>query len=610
MIKMSTAEAKQLMRSICQTDKAWNLANRSFTNKEWEVFPGVVNTDPRLLQFLENLSKDLKSLSWGKINEDGVFEGAPLDRDPMDLKTVPGLKRFPLDFGIVDDISYLEDNDKPDQNFLRILKELMSITHEKRLRTYGRFSRGSNIGFPYGSSDAFVKQVATKKALNNLDEILTAWKTRDLSFLNEKYGILFLTHTQIRTQIDKYGKQREIFRFGSEKGDASINPDKYVKGFSRMRTRTVCAYANVLNYVFTSVCDGLRTFREHRFSKTWKHRGPQDILKKISEVLSNSSLGDRIICTMDFGTYDRSVKHWMIRGYIDNLPINETLKEMMWYQFLCPRYCSDDGEQRYLLEANPLDISHIRWFRGITSGIWCTSDLGKTIAIALQIWALYEMGYASLGPSNTMRNFITEYLDHKFGVASLNMGDDNVFVGDRRMISQIISFLKEKGFDVQLEKGAKFIGNNFFYDGGLLRSTLGMVAYLIGCWIPERAWNDNNFRPYGIWGLKQRRSLELFGGHPLFNEVRGMEKKRFNEVFGLDLDEIERIYLKIPQHITGIRNVESEVNLTELLAKPEILHFKIDENDVPEEILDMIYYKLDEDFVEDKIQNLNMAEIY
>lgn len=597
-ITLSETKTADVLNRICLTPEAKQLSRREFKDSTLELFPGVYNWDPRYDNFLKNLSTDIGKIEFGGVNDLGVFEGPPLDRDPKDLRTRAGALMLPLDFPSaqrVGDITATQNDEK----LARYTTRVMEVTHKKRLPSYGKFNNESSSGFPLNAHSALFKKEMTKKNMSRIEDIKKKFSSKKFEALCNDHGILFLGHTQIRTQVDKYDKVRKYTPFGNINQLKLDYPSVMTKDLKRMRTRSVMAYSNGWNYILSVLIDGMRAYRDHRFSKTWKHRGGDDIVAKIEEFAKERDIDVRKLSffSMDFSKYDSTIPYAVAEAYVKGLGLDPIFEEMTLRLLTCPRFSSGDGvSRRPLLDGDPFVYEDMFLYRGLTSGISFTSDMGKTVAIAFQIMGLVDAGLIPgvHSEKELTDEIIEKYLDHKLVIGSLNSGDDNVAMShDHKILMKWLEQLKSYDiFEIEIEKGTRFLGFCIYWDSNsVLRATLGPISYLSGCWQHERDIHAK-MRPFAVFGLKQRRDKDLYGGHPLFDLIREIECVNFERCFGENMLKLEKNNLVSPP-------VKGNLDIALLRIKPELLYYTTIGDKLTDAQLEEFCFRFSDDICEE-----------
>lgn len=568
-------ERGEKIRKFAKTSDALKTFNRKFDAKRVEIYPGFFSDDPRLPFILKDLS-EFKLVSGSRTKYGlymGPHPGAQLDR----ARAIAGSLILPLSFS-----EKREEGSEKSSGLYKFCKMVTETIFSRRKRFYGRISKQSGVGFPFCAHSLEFKKHLMLKVLKNLGLIFDAIRKDDLTRLFE-LDVLFLSNTQIRRQTDAYNRRRDIILFESTREKPLTLHD--VRPLNAMcedlRTRVVYAMSWVPNIIGTIFGHGYREFMDEQYAATFKHRGPLDVSAKIQKAFDE--LGDDFYAaSLDYSRYDTSMPLDAIDGFIAGFPLPEEIKKMMRLQLFAPHFCSNDGRGKRLCDGDPLDITTFTFYRGLPSGVWFTSSVGKIVNISFVISCLVSCGLMSTGPDGLPRKEdVIAFLQHRhlrLKVFCLNMGDDMIVMGRRDQVMRLLKTMESSGtFDVSTEDGVTFLGYSYFLDGTKVKYQLSLASYIIGELIPERSITDPVFRPYGPLGLHLREAADIYGSNVQFEEFKQFKLRVIRKHLGIELDELLLSKIEQPHHLAEIgSNLSSEQQrmISDILADPSKVLWK------------------------------------
>lgn len=563
------------IRKLVKSSEAMKTFNRTFDDKRIEIYPGFFSDDPRLPFILKELSEF--ELVRGTRSKYGLYmgphPGAQLDR----VRAIAGSLILPLSFS-----EKRREGQEKEFGLAKYVRRVTEIVLKKRLRFYGRISKQSGVGFPYCAHSLEFKKHLMLKTLHNLPIIFEAVRKKDPHRLME-HDVLFLSNTQIRRQTDAYNRRRDITLFESTKDNPiSIKDSRPLNApADELRTRVVYAMSWVPNIIGTIFGHGFREYMDEEYAATFKHRGPIDISSKIQKKFD--LIGDEFFAvSMDYSRYDTSIPLGAIEGFIQGIKVPDEIKEMMRLQLLAPHFCSNDGRGFKLCDGDPLDFSSFVFYRGLPSGVWFTSIVGKIVNVSFVIFALVSCGLMSTGQDGLpSESDIVSFLQHRhlrLKVFCLNMGDDMVIMGDKSQVLRLTKTMESLGiFDVSTEDGVTFLGYSFFLDGNKVKYQLSLASYITGELIPERSITDPVFRPYGALGLHLRESADIYGSNVQFEEFKQFKLKVLRKHLGMNLDEVLLQNMEQPRllpELNTLYSLDQQRMISDILSDPSKVLWK------------------------------------
>lgn len=616
---LPVADVLTIMDRISFSPRALSASKMIFTETAIKVDPLMHSMSSKYTEFMKELCLGLEALPKGTTDDWGVFDRDPFIGDPKDILVRAGTHSFPLDFPAVSYRGTTSSNPYVHQ-LAKTVEHLVRYACRGRLPEYGRFNKKSSSGYPMFTSDVEYKKETTEHIIDEFSDVIKAYKEKDLRTLLDDYHILFMCHTQIRDQDDAFEKTRFRTEFGHV-GPTQELPykSKDRDGMIAKRTRTVAAYANALNYVISVVLDGIRKWVELRYEKTFKHRSGDEVAKKIHEheKMIKEKFGEDFICiSQDFSRFDSTIPMEVMEGFINGLPIDDTLKSMMKDMMYVPRFACSDGEDRLLLEADPLDYENLIFYRGQTSGNSWTSIANKFIAIGFLMMAMcYENILAHTDDMLPTKSAMEDFLQQRAKVATNNNGDDGQNFGVKNMVLRMMERAKSfMIFKIEVSNVCKLNGMLFYwsYDSSnrkILKWCYSMLSYLLGCWSPEHGIDSLTHRPFPMLGRTLRRSKQVYGTNPLFDQVAYFERVAYHKVTNHDLYAIEAAHMRVPDPDNAIFKDLTHADL-ELIANPSAVFYKDLEEHVKNTILEEVTFTIDKIKAEHFVSKYTSVPLY
>lgn len=559
--------------------------NKKFSDVDIELYPGITSSSPNTWAFLSHLSESLRDKFPLSHIENGLFIGPPITTDFAELKTKAGSIR-PLPYpdhreAILTELPRdLKDN----------LRSLMSVRYRSTnwINKNASVSNNSSSGAPFFRHSAADKIQHIRYVIDRFSRFKTLCENDDHEALFKEMGLLFVSNAQVRRQNDKWiegspkiRKYKDFVSSHMDSDTSTYSRDDLLysykgspTGLASCRTRVVKAFAAPINYIMTGAIVNIRDGADHRYAFTYKHRGPDDILRKITRFGYFKGL--------DVSSFDSNVGYELAYEWCNNLPLQEWVKHQILKLFRAPFYTSENR----LANGNPLDISTFKYWGGLPSGIFSTSMMGKDIMSAVILTGLSRL----IGKLEEEK--ISNILDGNADIGFLNQGDDSVLMAkDKDFLDEWITSIQDVYFDIELENGVAFLGNLVYRDLKTkeLKVCNNLSSYFSGVYVPERSINTL-LRPYAIFGMKERR--EIYKLHPLFEEARNIERELFKYHFMVDQDFIEEKHMKKPTNF-GVQVLSSSD--IEVLTNYNKLYYKFTESEINPAIVELFSSNLPED---------------
>jgi hypothetical protein len=602
--------AKRTKRSLFKYSNAGKAYSRVFLDRPVDIFvPGGINSfSDKYLSFTSSLSMKLFDNFKSSVTPNGFFDKHAISTNFQELNTVAGVKMKPIGYALIGNEKFRRDENLADgfvkDRHRKIFEEMMSVKYDGiDSEAIGKIARTSSSGFPMFSNQLEYKHQHFIFAANNIEKIfenVMKGKHRD-NF--ENFGITGSGTANIRSQYDgfthnsitgkfdpkvRYVNNIEYALSGGELGqrfsaDKSVTIDGFTyPGKSSNRVREVNAKAAPYNNIGTAAIEGLRAYGESKYHMTWKHKGREDIESKISKY--------KLVLGLDVTNYDQSFPEWLFNEWLDNLPITDEFKAFTKMGMTAPSFYSSNGSLHDpLWTGDPFDDSFFNQYKGLPSGIFFTSMLGKDGFTFATLCAIDDI------TSDVLTN-VDKILKHEHPVYAIsNMGDDTLIHSNSQMLidklklkNETTNFGMSEYFVVDVENGLKFLGNvGYEKEDGSIGLAGDLGTYLGNMLVPERSIGSF-MREFGVYGLLERRGV--YSDNPSFEGVDELFQKEFRSHFGINFFDLLNEHLLLPSS----RNihVKSAADL-EVLLDPAKLHYKFDSSDISSDLLSTIESRMD-----------------
>lgn len=573
-------------------------------NRETEVFPEIMSTDPVYLKFCSNLVDNITKLDLQKgVLDNGFFDQLAISTNFQELNTVAGYNMTPATYAVIDNRllrSSMFLNDSFDTiRDEEIFKEFMAVRYQTHDQSQGKISRISSSVFPFFSKDIGMKAQHLTLLLKNGDHLLDLLSMGNLEEAFRKYKVLVSMVDVYRSQADSFSlvngtyqpKVREVNdieyaisggklgrRFAADKR-VYIN-GREIKGKASMRARTAFGFANPLNTVFTAGFEGYRHFSDNKFHMTYKHTDRANILNKIRKF-------DNAL-PVDVTQYDQSIPLYLIEKWIELSPFNDRAKAILNLMVNAPmlyRGVSSTASPYY--SGDPLNIEYFNQFRGLISGLFSTSSMGKDFFTFASLIML-DRCYGDV-KGNVEKILLWEHPVY----AISNMGDDTNIHSNGDIFTQWVKKQLETTkyglssyFKVDIEDGFKFLGNIGYIKDGMKYLCGDVGTYLKNMLVPERSIGSSH-REFGVFGLLMRR--EVYQDNPSFGVIDEVFMRTFRDTFKENWLDYMNKHLVMPTDRNLV--VKSQADL-EVILDPSKLHYKYSESDLSKGVTEILEEKI------------------
>lgn len=578
-------------------------------NRGLTVYPGITSDSPDFLKLMETLAVNLTDSFTPATDESGVLGSDAVPGDFYQLLTIAGYGMNPISVPPVSNElirselklanGFTSDRDR------QIFRELIRLMFARSAPSGVPIRREASTGAPDYVNDVIKKKTELRHALENLPHFLDLlWRDKLLELFIE-YNAVFAHTTGERTQADKVSANDGIFTSKDREVNDELAARSALKDGRRSpadkrcfrdgeeirnhfagRRRTVYGTSFVPNYVLASFCASWRKVYLDEFSFTWKHRTPDEILGKMN--------GFSKLMGFDVKQYDQSVANWMITAFLEDLSdfVDEKVVKLIRMLFRAPYivpYPWIDGTSDVpfnpLFGDDPFDPATFTMDVGLPSGIAINPDCGKFFMV-WQYLVLLDRFFGNVievGVDVILRGEHDQY-------GMLNMGDDCVLLfndeGFRRWYLDG-GYAGKTYFFLEEERPISFLGNVPYRDGaGVLKIAPNVISYLVNWLVPEVGLD--HMRRRNFWAIGERERRIHYAQAPSYPVVHEVFETAFNSIYGVLPSSITAEAYEQQRRYQNLSTWDALV-----LQNPDYIHYKVSDDMISPEILDLIVTTLD-----------------
>lgn len=581
-------------------------------NRGVQIYPGINSDDRDFLAVMRTLAS---ALDPGAVTTDqsGLLGPDALPGDFYQLLTIAGYGMNPISvpptnneairagLKLTGDFVATRDRD--------IFDSLVRLMFARSAPASVPIRREASTGAPDYVNDVVKKKSELRHAIANLETFLDLVDKDKFLELFVEFNSPIVHTTGERTQADKVSmvdgkpvsKDREVndelaARSGLREGRRFTADKRCFKegneiiGHFGGRRRTVFGTSFVPNYVLAAFCASWRKVYLDDFSFTWKHRTPQEILEKMQRYGG--------IMGFDVKQFDQCVAAFMVERFVDQLAlyvdprVAKLVRLMYRAPFIVP-YPWIDGtsEESFnpLFGADPFAIDSFRMNVGLPSGIAINPDSGKLFMVWQYLVLLdrYFGNVLEIGIDTILRGEHDQY-------AMLNMGDDCVLMfndeGFRAWFNEG-GYSNDCYFHLEEERPVSFLGNVPYRDErGALRIAPNVVSYLVNWLVPEVGIEHSKRRNF--WAIGERERRVHYAQAPSYPRVHDEFEKAFYDTYRISPSSISSEAYEQQRRYQNLSTWDALV-----LQNPDYLHYKVSEDMISPEILDIIVTSLPPDEV-------------
>lgn len=592
---LTTKQIKEspLSSLLFQSEEAKRFVKAKYQTGAFEVLPGLSPESSKFRKAMAQISERYGELSEQSPLNDSYYSGLKCPALDGKLFTVAGLG--PKNIGYCPIGEYQRGSFRCDEH-----AEIFEILFKKmflRGRPTGlRVNSKSSSGLPNLTYDRDKKIAAFREALSDISHIFRAVRNKDGRYLLEK-DIAPIYTAGKRIQPEKEGKTR--FYYSYENGEMiklKTDQSSAYDGFRTGRGRRVYGMKNSNNLIAGCFLIPCEKFYLSEYAYSFKHRFPEEICQDLNDYMAEYP--NTWIRGVDVVTFDQTVKDWMKDKFCDlickyhSIELGEFVRANLFGQV----FFNNGGiDLEGLLIGDVLSVEKVTG-AGLLSGTIFVSSLGKFLNTFDTLSRLWDIGLITNIEQDT-----ESYLKGKFKVRTKNCGDDAILMFPDEKVG--LAFFKTEGyFEIEIEEGLLFLGNIYFIEDGLWRSLPNMASKLYNLFVPEKGWMSKLRRDFFWIGLKEH---SIHGGkHPMYNEVMGIVDDAFMNSYGFKFTD----YMNRLIEAGEIRGTLNDLDM-QFLADPDIIHYKVDADDISPEVLalemDTIKFDEFEEFVS-KYTNLEI----
>lgn len=578
-------------------------------NRGVSIYPGIVSDDRDFLSTMRLIDNELSSINIS-VDVSGVLGPEAVPSDFHQLLTVAGYGMNPISVPPMDNSAIREDL-KLARGFRtprdrQIFDELVKLMFARSAPASVGIRREASTGAPDYVNDVIKKKTELRHAYANTEAFLNHIDKGTLLELYIEFNSPIVHTTGERTQADKVverdgklvSKDREVndeiaARTGLREGKRQPADKRIFKqgdeitGHFAGRRRTVFGTSFVPNYFLATFCASWRKVYLEDFAFTWKHRTDKEILGKMRSF--NNVVG------FDVKQFDQSVATWMIDAFTDELAryVDPRVAKLVSMMFKAPYivpypwiYGTSEEGFNPLYGEDPFSESSFTNSVGLPSGIAINPDCGK-LFMTWQYLVLLDRHFGNvieMGIDSILRGQCDQY-------ALLNMGDDCVLLLND---GSFADWFKAGGytdpyFFLEEERPISFLGNVPYRDAsGELQLAPNVVSYLVNWLVPEVG--IDHMRRRNFWAIGERERRIHYAQAPSYPLVHECFERHFRNTYGVLPASISSEAYEQQRRYQNLSTWDALV-----LQNPDYLHYKVSEDMISPEILELIVTSLSVD---------------
>jgi hypothetical protein len=559
-------------------------------NKAFKVFPGVIN---------DAVFCELATRCVVKLHD--IFPNT----DWSPCLTVPGFWPNPRG-GIAR--SHIWD---PDPIYLKALRRFGFLMYKNRRSGATAIKKTSTTSIP-----PFTTSLEYKKGIIDFwsdygdDILLTYEKGGFEALLQLPFAITYGGSVGYRRQADSFNlltikrghitqfewKVRKLFNW---LGEERVSDKKLNESFSRQypymqapRSRQVAQESQSVNlpnvFFYKQIQRGMFEFG----SSIWKNHEGLANARKL-EFENHPSL-----LKLDVKELDRNLHYDILealrRGYEDagcSGRWTDHLRRCVHGPMLC--FADSPPFKGWSWTYDPRTISDEN-FRahdyGMPSGYAGVSPEDKAAFTALLFATLVKIGLVSDEFSD---DDILDFLSNRVkGVRCINSGDDTVLAFSSELVRKaFLESITRSGMTIEEEEHISFLGQDFIIEGTTLNAVPQLANSLKNILVPEHEWGGRR-RIVPGFGLIERN--KYYATNPAWSTVWHVLNSTMRELGLTGLDD----YISDGSNPENRPPIVSEMtNLNDVIfaLNPDAINYKLSEEDVSRQLLDMYYLTYDEE---------------
>lgn len=593
-----------------------------------EVWPGVLSTDPRFVEFKKTLAIEATTRFPANIDSDGFADKTGVTRDFSALLSCSGIKMDPSNAPVVDREKMLADakvsNGFVNDRHARIARALHRQMFGKRdLGASYHFSAVSSTSNPFFAYDTPWKKDMILRLLSQAEEILQKVDKDDLHGLYRDHGMMFMATLVERHQPEggtgllenKFSpKARKVasieYALSGGRSGSLITADKSSmlkqhwginpQDACAMRVRTAYGFAGAVSYFVSCWFAGMRSQYYNSGAFTWHHTTPEQIYSKIE--------GAEAVIGLDVTTMDQLYPSFLLdkhAEWIGEYVDPRFAKLLSWVNY-APYFAPQLGSGlKPYWAGDPRKLSTFNVDVGLSSGRADNPDLGKFYMTFVYLAFMDDVLGDLLSFAGDEQTSLAAALAGKHPrFKLLDMSDDAVLIfpkGESELVAQVKKRIAEGGSSpyavLQPETGVAFLGNVLIKDGvgQLTRPIPNPVTYLVNRHCPEHGIRSNHRK---FWGLGLYSATEHYSQagsviSELIDMTRFYWKKSFDEVPNPYQMAARHMELQSLRDLPALSYIDADV-----LLNPSKRHYRYRPEDISPEVLELLTGTVDGDTIE------------
>lgn len=545
---------------------------RRFPDQGVEVAPNIYS-DTR--EFRDFVHREIELLTKSgnfvpKFDDAGNVTNA-IDDSYLKIKTIPGYHSHPRPVGIDSNVGEREKR-KLSQNWLsedakRIYKELFVYLVLRRVDASLPVNAKSTSAMPLWTYDPAEKLGGMERVLKYIEKNKDRRPTISELAAHQIYCFAVVGY---RSQVDSIDKKRQV----SVGNGRVVEADKTTEfaDMYRTRERAVYAFSSDINLCFQSLWCGIQKHAFTAYDKTFKVRFPEDVGDRMNRFKSHT--------TVDVAGFDTTVPSFILEYFLELLEeyqiLNTCAIQILRYMLGAPSIspCPFLKEEEWYPTGDYLNEDDYHLNRGLLSGVFCVSFLGRWIMAGEMLFKLHQV-------NNNVIGNVEKYLLHQMpDAAFINASDDN-FCGasSQKLLDDWIA--APGHFMVEKEDHRIFLGYFYNYEGGLLKPYPNLSNLMfVNRDCPERSIGLDADDQRAGWYTGWKMVKELGLSHPLYHEAYHIKEQACLDVYGRTY-EAQMNMKQEPLRLFGALTTEEKWFLT----NPDAIHYKVDAENISPELL-------------------------
>lgn len=568
--------------------------------------PGVRSFDKPYLLFLRQLVDNLNEDCVVGLDADNFQAPGCLHADFSNLKTPAGYSMAPMSLAPRDNEEFADSlglpSDFHSERHRQIFDKFADLVFSKWKVTSIKTPKLSTQGAPVWMSGARMKREHAVYLLAKESEVRRLYRKGDMVALASYAKIVFMMNAGRRDQLDRIGKQREVFPLdyaisGGRSGkpiiaDKTVNIDGIAyDDFSATRARLFHGAPYATNLYPQILATGiLHGGLFDQFPETFHCT---DVKAAIEAIPTDHDMR----CS-DATEYDRSMRTFLIKRFFQRARRYWSEDLIDWCEQLC--FCA------YFSRPVDLDDPNNPGFkkngdanRSVLMGdIWSKKDQVRRGNPSGHAWTSligkFMMVFDFLATADDLMGDVLEnmvkYLRHQALLMTKNNGDDGMYHGKIKVLQNYVKYRFHSKVNPGYFKLDPEIGNIWSGYVTERRPEGGFRAYqrpqtsLSKIVCPERS-AGSNFRKRPTVGILQRVNG---GDHPYHDRMFEIFFRTWRDVaqpvYGDFMAIVNRHHDLLEPEMQALTAIDALV-----LDKPELLHYQFDESDVSPNVLSMLF---------------------